>query len=55
VDEVNATLSRAEGIRRFVLIDRELSVAANELTPTLKVRRSIVLEKYSAQLDALYG
>lgn len=55
VDEVNATLSRAEGIRRFVLIDRELSVAANELTPTLKVRRSTVLEKYSAQLDALYG
>lgn len=55
VDDVNATLSRAEGIRRFVLINRELSVAESELTPTHKVKRSTVLEKYSAQLDALYG
>jgi len=55
VDQVNATLSRSESIRRFVTIGRELSVAASELTPTHKVRRNAVLEKYSAQLDALYG
>ncbi len=55
VDKVNATLSRAESIRRFVTIGRELSVAASELTPTHKVRRNAVLEKYSAQLDALYS
>lgn len=55
VDEVNATLSRAESIRRFVMIGHELSVAASELTPTHKVRRKAVLEKYSAQLDALYN
>ncbi len=55
VDRVNATLSRAESIRRFVTIGRELSVAASELTPTHKVRRNAVLEKYSAQLDALYS
>ena len=55
IDEVNATLSRAESIRRFVTIGEELSVAASELTPTHKVRRNAVLEKYSAQLDALYS
>ncbi|MGI9044421.1 MAG: AMP-dependent synthetase/ligase [Gemmatimonadaceae bacterium] len=55
VDQVNATLSRAESIRRFVTIGRELSVDASELTPTHKVRRNAVLEKYSAQLDALYA
>jgi long-subunit acyl-CoA synthetase (AMP-forming) len=38
-----------------VLLDRELSVAERELTPTHKVRRTTVLEKYSAELDALYG
>jgi long-chain acyl-CoA synthetase len=55
IDEVNATLSRAEGIRKFVTIGRELSLDHSELTPTHKVRRNAVLEKYSAQLDALYN
>ena len=55
VDEVNATLSRSESIRRFIVVGRELSVSASELTPTHKVRRKAVLEKYSAQLDALYN
>jgi long-chain acyl-CoA synthetase len=55
VDEVNATLSRSESIRRFIAVGRELSVSASELTPTHKVRRNAVLEKYSAQLDALYN
>lgn len=54
VDAVNATLSRAESIRRFVTIGRELSVAASELTPTHKVRRNAVLAKFSAELERLY-
>ena len=54
IDEVNSTLSRAESIRRFVTIGRELSLDHSELTPTHKVRRNVVLEKYSARLDALY-
>jgi long-chain acyl-CoA synthetase len=55
IDEVNSTLSRAESIRKFVTIGRELSLDHSELTPTHKVRRNAVLEKYSAQLDALYN
>jgi len=54
VDSVNASLSRPESIRRFVILDRELSIEASELTPTHKVRREKVLEKYSAELEALY-
>jgi long-chain acyl-CoA synthetase len=54
VDEVNESLSRAESIRRFVTIGRELSIADSELTPTHKVRRKMVLEKFAAQLEALY-
>ncbi|HVF16856.1 MAG TPA: long-chain fatty acid--CoA ligase [Steroidobacteraceae bacterium] len=52
VDDVNAGLSRAESIRRFVLVDCETTI---ELTPTQKIRRSVMLEKYSAELEALYA
>jgi long-chain acyl-CoA synthetase len=54
VDSVNAGLSRTERIRRFLLLDRELSAERDELTPTLKVRRAVVMERYREQLDALY-
>ena len=54
VDRVNQDLSRTEQIRRFVLLPRELTVDSDELTPTLKVRRSVVAERYREQLDALY-
>jgi long-chain acyl-CoA synthetase len=54
VEQVNARLSRTEQIRRFMVLDRELSVEQDELTPTLKVRRSKVAEAFRGQLDALY-
>jgi len=54
VDRVNAGLSSPERIKRFVLVDRELTVAANELTPTWKIRRNIVAARYRALLDPLY-
>ncbi|HEX8243545.1 MAG TPA: AMP-binding protein, partial [Longimicrobium sp.] len=54
VDRVNAGLSRTEQIRRFVVIGRELTAEDGELTPTLKLRRTVVAEKYRGELDALY-
>ncbi len=54
VDRVNAGLSNPERVRRFVLLPRDLSVAEGELTPTLKVRRPVVAERFADALDALY-
>ncbi len=55
VDAVNETLSRPERVRRFVLLAHEFSAEDGELTPTHKVRREVVAERYGALLDPLYG
>jgi long-chain acyl-CoA synthetase len=49
-----ADVSSAEQVRRFVILPRQFSVAADELTVSLKLRRSVVLTRYASQLDALY-
>ncbi|MGI9183110.1 MAG: AMP-dependent synthetase/ligase [Longimicrobiaceae bacterium] len=54
VDRVNEQLSRTEQIRRFVILERELSLEEDELTPTLKIRRPVVAERFRERLDALY-
>lgn len=51
---VNRDLSRTESVRRFLVAESDLSVAAGELTPTGKVRRERVAERWSERLDALY-
>ncbi|WP_151524103.1 AMP-dependent synthetase/ligase [Serinicoccus kebangsaanensis] len=55
VDQANATVSRAESIRSFVVLDEDLTVAAGHLTPSLKLRRAAVTEMLSAQIDAIYA
>jgi long-chain acyl-CoA synthetase len=54
VDAANALLSRTEQVRRFEVLENGLSVEAEELTPTLKIRREVVAERYRERLDALY-
>jgi long-chain acyl-CoA synthetase len=54
VNRVNAGLSGPERIKRFVLLDRELSVEADELTPTMKIRRAVVTRRYRDRLETLY-
>ncbi len=54
VDELNARLNRWETIKRFAILDHDLSIDAGELTPSLKVRRRVVEERYGDVLDALY-
>jgi long-chain acyl-CoA synthetase len=55
VEDANATVSQAESIRRFAILPRDLSVEADELTPTLKVRRAVVEREYEAVIDELYA
>ncbi len=54
VDALNADLAPFERIKRFALLDRDLSAEAGELTPTLKVRRRVVSQTFAAEIEALY-
>ncbi|MEO0323996.1 MAG: long-chain fatty acid--CoA ligase [Myxococcota bacterium] len=54
VRDANTRLARVETIKRVALLDRELSVAEDELTPTLKVKRKNVEAKHAAVFDRLY-
>lgn len=55
VAETNRHLANFETIKKFVILPRPLEVETGELTPTMKVRRKIVEERYREMLDALYG
>ena len=55
IDRVNADLSRTEQIKRFVVLPEELTVERNELTPTLKLRRDVISERYRTQVESLYA
>jgi long-chain acyl-CoA synthetase len=54
VQRLNARLGSWEAIKKFEIIDRELTVAEGDLTPSLKLRRRVVEQRYLATLDALY-
>jgi long-chain acyl-CoA synthetase len=54
VDAANAAVSEAESIRRFAVLPRELSIDADELTPTLKIRRSVGEGEYAGLIEDLY-
>lgn len=54
IDEANKTVSRAEQIKQFRVMPVELSEDAGEITPSVKVKRHVVMEKYSSEINALY-
>jgi long-chain acyl-CoA synthetase len=54
VDDANRAVSRAESIREFMILPRDLSIEADELTPTLKVRRAVVEKCYADVIDSIY-
>ncbi|MBF6468247.1 long-chain fatty acid--CoA ligase [Nocardia beijingensis] len=54
VDHLNSQLNRWEQIKKFDIIDHELSVEAGDLTPSMKLRRKIVVDNLADSIDALY-
>ena len=54
VDRVNKEVSVIEKVRRFILADEPFSVENEMLTPSLKIRRHVIRQKYGERLDALY-
>ena len=55
VEELNKHLNRWEQVKRFTIIDRELTVENGDLTPSLKLKRKVVVDSYHDKIDALYG
>ena len=55
VDEVNSKYAQVEQVRKFTILDHDLSQETGELTPTMKVKRNICYEKYASVLDAMYS
>jgi long-chain acyl-CoA synthetase len=55
VDELNTKLNGWEQIKRFVILDRDLSIDDGELTPSMKLKRRVVAKKYKKELDSLYA
>lgn len=54
VDKFNELYGNWEKIKKFKLLPKELSIEGNELTPTLKLKRKIILEKYQSEVNQIY-
>jgi long-chain acyl-CoA synthetase len=55
VDAVNRERSRFEQIKRFAILPRDLSIESGELTPTLKVRRRVCIDRFADRIEQLYA
>ena len=54
VDEVNDRLSRVEAIRKVFILPEELTIEGGELTPTMKLKRRVINDKYGEQIESIY-
>jgi long-chain acyl-CoA synthetase len=54
MDDVNSKVARVEQVKKFAILPHDLTQETGELTPTLKVKRNIVYDKYKAEFDAMY-
>ena len=55
INNANASVSHAEGIKKYHILGRELTEEEGELTPTFKVKRNVVAEHFRAQIEGIYG
>jgi long-chain acyl-CoA synthetase len=55
VEELNGRLNRWETIKKWILLDHDLTVESGKLTPSMQVKRKVVEENYRDRIDSLYG
>ncbi|HEX6587054.1 MAG TPA: long-chain fatty acid--CoA ligase [Solirubrobacterales bacterium] len=55
IDKINENFARVEQVKKFEILPHDLTQETGELTPTLKVKRNVVAEKYEKDVDALYA
>jgi long-chain acyl-CoA synthetase len=55
VDDANKSVSRAESIRKFRILSTDFTEASGHLTPSLKVKRSVVAKDFASEIDLLYA
>ncbi len=55
LDRANAKYAPVEQVKRFFILEHDLSLQTGELTPTLKVKRNVINERYGDRFDALYA
>jgi long-chain acyl-CoA synthetase len=55
IDEVNQSLARVEQIKRFAILERPFGIDTGELTPTMKIKRTVVAQKFAREIDAMYA
>ena len=54
VDRANSNYAQVEQIKKFAILDHDLSLEQGELTPTLKVKRNVINDRYADLFDSLY-
>jgi long-chain acyl-CoA synthetase len=54
LDRVNKKYARVEQIKKFFLLENQLTAEDEELTPTMKLKRKLVEKKYAVQIEAMY-
>ena len=55
VDQLNAQLNHWEEVKKFIILDKDLTVEDGDLTPSLKLKRKVVANKHMDELDTLYS
>ncbi len=54
VDKVNESLARVEQVKKFAILPKPFGIDTGELTPTMKIKRTVVAQKYEREIDAMY-
>jgi long-chain acyl-CoA synthetase len=55
IAEINSRLASYETVKKFVLLPRDFSIEGGEMTPTLKLKRKIIYEKYKKEIEGMYA